>query len=327
MTHDPFLAVKDLTRDFAIKAQGRLSGWTRLRAVDHVSLQVERGQTLGLVGESGCGKSTLGQMVAGLLPPTRGEVYLQGRPLWGSQGFRQPDIRRAIQMVFQDPSSSLNPRMRIGRIIGEGLAIHRMGTRSQKKKRVAQLMEMTGILPQHAGRYPHEFSGGQRQRISIARALSLEPEIIVCDEPVSALDVSIQAQIVNLLLALQQELGLTYIFISHDLAVVRKICHCTAVMYLGGIVEVAYGNDLYENPCHPYTKALLAAVPRPDPLRTVPDHVLEGELPSPLAPPSGCVFHPRCPVAEDECSRTIPSEVEVEPGHRVRCLRAGAFCI
>ncbi len=324
MTNVPFLALENLTRDFEVRAGGMLSGSSRLRAVDCVSLPVQCGQTLGLVGESGCGKSTLGQMVAGLLPPTQGEVFLQGQPLWASQGFRQPEVRRAIQMIFQDPSSSLNPRMRIGKIIGEGLDIHRMGTRSQRKKRVARLMEMTGILPEHAGRYAHEFSGGQRQRISIARALSLEPKVIVCDEPVSALDVSIQAQILNLLLALQKDLGLTYIFISHDLAVVRKVSHVVAVMYLGRIVEVARGNDLYENPCHPYTKALLAAVPRPDPLRDIPNTFLEGELPSPLAPPAGCIFHPRCPVAMKRCSQTIPPEVEIAPGHQVHCFLMGA---
>jgi oligopeptide/dipeptide ABC transporter ATP-binding protein len=315
-----FLALRELTRDFEVRAGGVLGKAATLRAVDQVCLQVERGQTLGLVGESGCGKSTLGQMVVGLLPPTRGEVVFQGRPLWASAGFDQPDIRRRIQMIFQDPSSSLNPRMRVRKIIGEGLDIHRMGTREERAGRVAELMDMTGILPEHGDRYAHEFSGGQRQRISIARALSLGPELIVCDEPVSALDVSIQAQILNLLVALQRDLGLTYIFISHDLAVVRKVSHRIAVMYMGRIVETAGRDDLYEHPCHPYTRALLAAVPRPDPDRIVPDIALTGELPSPLDPPAGCVFHTRCPMAMDVCSREIPGEVEVGPGHRVKCF-------
>ncbi|WP_462324027.1 ABC transporter ATP-binding protein [Desulfoplanes sp.] len=315
-----FLELRDLTRDFEVRTGGVPARTALLRAVDSVSLRIDRGQTLGLVGESGCGKSTLGQMVVGLLPPTHGDVRFRGKPLWGSGGFDQPDFRRKIQMIFQDPSSSLNPRMRVRKIIGEGLDIHRMGSREKRADRVAELMEMTGILPEHGDRYAHEFSGGQRQRISIARSLSLDPELIVCDEPVSALDVSIQAQILNLLAALQKDLGLTYIFISHDLAVVRKVSHRIAVMYLGRIVEIADRGDLYENPCHPYTKALLAAVPRPDPSRTVPDNGLRGEIPSPLAPPTGCVFHPRCPLAMDVCSREIPEEIEVAPGHRVGCF-------
>jgi oligopeptide/dipeptide ABC transporter ATP-binding protein len=316
----PFLELRELTRDFEVKTGGRLGKTAVLRAVDHVSLQVDRGRTLGLVGESGCGKSTLGQMVVGLLPPTHGEVRFQGKPLWAVRGFDQPDVRRKIQMIFQDPSSSLNPRMRVRKIIGEGLDIHSMGTREKRAKRVAELMDMTGILFEHGDRYAHEFSGGQRQRISIARALSLDPELIVCDEPVSALDVSIQAQILNLLVALQKDLGLTYIFISHDLAVVRKVSHRIAVMYLGRIVEIADRDDLYENPCHPYTRALLAAVPRPDPDRVVPDIALTGELPSPLDPPTGCVFHTRCPMAMERCSHEIPEDVEIAPGHRVKCF-------
>ncbi|WP_069857413.1 ABC transporter ATP-binding protein [Desulfoplanes formicivorans] len=316
----PFLELKNLTRDFEVRTSRLPARTTLLRAVDHVSLHVDQGQTLGLVGESGCGKSTLGQMVVGLVPPTRGDVCLQGRPLWDSGSYEEPHVRRKIQMIFQDPSSSLNPRMRVKKIIGEGLDIHRMGSRAQRTARVAALMEMTGILPEHGNRYAHEFSGGQRQRISLARALSLDPQLIVCDEPVSALDVSIQAQILNLLVDLQKNLGLTYIFISHDLAVVRKVSHRVAVMYLGRIVEIADGNDLYENPCHPYTRALLAAVPRPDPRRGVPKIALAGEIPSPLAPPSGCVFHPRCPRAMDICSRNIPGDMEVGPGHHVKCF-------
>lgn len=320
----PFLELKDLTRDFVVKTRRLSARTTLLRAVDHVSLRVEQGQTLGLVGESGCGKSTLGQMVVGLVPPTRGDVWLQGTPLWGSGSYGDAHIRRKIQMVFQDPSSSLNPRMRVKKIIGEGLDIHGMGSRAQRAARVASLMEMTGILHEHGDRYAHEFSGGQRQRISIARALSLDPQLLVCDEPVSALDVSIQAQILNLLVDLQKDLGLTYIFISHDLAVVRKISHRIAVMYLGRIVEIADGNDLYENPCHPYTRALLAAVPRPDPQREVAeDMALAGEIPSPLDPPSGCVFHPRCPHAMGICSQKNPGDMMVGPGHAVKCFLFG----
>ena len=316
----PFLELKDLTKDFEVKTGTLPARTTQLRAVDHISLEIAKGETLGLVGESGCGKSTLGQMVVGLLPPTRGDVRFGGKPLWGTHGFDDPLVRRKIQMIFQDPSSSLNPRMRVKKIIGEGLSIHSMGTRDQRSKRVLELMELTGILPEQGERYAHEFSGGQRQRISIARALSLDPEVIVCDEPVSALDVSIQAQVLNLLVKLQREFGLTYIFISHDLAVVKKVSHRIAVMYLGQIVEIANRDDLYVNPCHPYTKALLAAVPRPDPAVKKSEVALQGEIPSPLSPPSGCVFHPRCPFAMDVCSQKIPEEVDVEKGHRVRCF-------
>ena len=319
----PLLEIRDLTRDFEVKTGTLPARTARLRAVDHVTLDICKGETLGLVGESGCGKSTLGQMVVGLLPPTHGDVRFGGKLLWGTHAFDDPLVRRKIQMIFQDPSSSLNPRMRIKKIIGEGLSIHRMGTRAQRSQRVLELMELTGILPEQGERYAHEFSGGQRQRISIARALSLDPEVIICDEPVSALDVSIQAQILNLLVKLQGELGLTYLFISHDLAVVKKVSHHIAVMYLGRIVEIADRDHLYANPCHPYTKALLAAVPRPDPAGIRHDVVLQGEIPSPLSPPSGCVFHPRCPMCMDVCSQEIPEEIEVEKGHRVRCFLFG----
>ena len=316
----PFLELKALTRDFEVKTSSFPSRTSRLRAVDGVNLTIGRGETLGLVGESGCGKSTLGQMVVGLLPPTRGDVVFRGAPLWAGHGFKDPTVRRAIQMIFQDPSSSLNPRMRVQNIIGEGLNIHNLGSREERRQRVRELMELTGILPDQGARYPHEFSGGQRQRISIARALSLNPEVIVCDEPVSALDVSIQAQVLNLLVRLQQGFGLGYIFISHDLAVVRTVSHRVAVMYLGRIVELARRDDLYTNPCHPYTRALLAAVPRPDPGGNRHGIALEGEIPGPFHPPSGCAFHSRCPVRMDRCSREIPPEITVEKGHRVRCF-------
>jgi oligopeptide/dipeptide ABC transporter ATP-binding protein len=295
-----------------------------IKAVDDVSFEIRRGETLGLVGESGCGKTTTGRCILRLEQPTSGQVIFEGRDLISLSERELRSARRRIQVIFQDPYSSLNPRMTVGQIIAEPLAVHRLvPDRAARGARVQQLLRQAGLLPAMAHRYPHELSGGQRQRVGIARALAMEPSLIICDEPVSALDVSIQAQIINLLEELQAELGLTYLFVAHDLSVVRHISDRVAVMYLGKIVEVTDRKSLYEDPQHPYTKALLSAVPIPDPdIEARREHiVLGGEVPSPLNPPAGCVFHPRCPIAIDECRRAVPEIREVKPGHRAACIR------
>ena len=299
-----------------------------IKAVDDVSFYIRRGETLGLVGESGSGKTTIGRCILQLVRPTAGEVVFDGLRLvdLNARGLR--GVRRKMQVIFQDPYSSLNPRMTCGDIVGEPLKIHRLTSgRAEHQDRVAELLTTVGLNPYMADRYPHEFSGGQRQRIGIARALAVDPEFIVCDEPVSALDVSIQAQIINLLEELQDKFKLTYLFISHDLSVVRHISDRVAVMYLGHIVEIADRNELYENPLHPYTRALLSAIPIPDPkVETQRERIiLKGELPSALNPPEGCVFHTRCPIAIDECRVEMPILKEVSPEHWVACIRAPGY--
>jgi oligopeptide/dipeptide ABC transporter ATP-binding protein len=296
-----------------------------IRAVDGVSFTIRRGETLGLVGESGCGKTTTGRCVLQLERPTSGQVIFQGRDLTTLSHSELREVRRRIQVIFQDPYSSLNPRMTVGQIIAEPLAVHGIVTeRAARTARVHELLGHAGLLPAMARRYPHELSGGQRQRVGIARALAMEPSLIICDEPVSALDVSIQAQIINLLEELQADLGLTYLFVAHDLSVVRHISDRVAVMYLGKIVEITDRKSLYEDPQHPYTRALLSAVPIPDPeIEARREHiVLGGEVPSPLRPPPGCVFHPRCPIAIDQCRNEVPELREVKPGHHAACIRA-----
>ena len=317
----PLLEVKGLKKHFHVSGGiGRAAG--TVRAVDGVSFAIRRGETLGLVGESGCGKTTTGRCVLLLERPTSGQIVFEGVELATLPERELRKRRRRMQVIFQDPYASLNPRMTLGDILAEPLKVHGLvRDPRQRKARVRELLEQVGLLPQHAPRYPHHLSGGQRQRVGIARALAMEPTLIVCDEPVSALDVSIQAQIVNMLEDLQKRLGLTYLFIAHDLSVVRHISDRVAVMYLGKIVEVADRHALYEDPLHPYTIALLSAVPIPDPKLEAKREriVLRGEVPSLLKPPSGCVFHPRCPRAVDRCSAEVPELREVKPAHWAAC--------
>lgn len=300
----------------------------QIKAVDDVSFFVRRGETLGLVGESGCGKTTTGRCILQLYKPTEGSIIFDGQELVGLPTRQMRAMRRQMQVIFQDPFSSLNPRMTAGNIVGEPLIVHGLvKSKAEYRDRVGELLQNVGLNPYMADRFPHEFSGGQRQRIGVARALSVDPKLIVCDEPVSALDVSIQAQVINLLEDLQERYNLTYLFIAHDLSVVRHISDRVAVMYLGRMVEIADRVEIYRNPLHPYTKALLSAVPIPDPVIDAQREriILTGEVPSPLNPPSGCVFHPRCPVAIDDCSKVIPDMREVEPGHWAACIRAPGY--
>jgi oligopeptide transport system ATP-binding protein len=319
---EALLRVENLVKHFPVGG-GMFSGPTAVvRAVDDVSFTIRRGETVGLVGESGCGKTTTGRCILQLERPTSGRIVFDGVDLTTLDEAELRAVRRKVQVIFQDPYSSLNPRMTIGQILAEPLKVHGIvPDKARRAARVRELLGQVGLLPQHARRYPHQLSGGQRQRVGIARALAMEPTLIVCDEPVSALDVSIQAQIINLLEDLQKRLGLTYLFIAHDLSVVRHISDRVVVMYLGKIAEVADRRALYEEPLHPYTRALLSAVPIPDPaLEARREHtVLKGEVPSPLRPPPGCVFHPRCPRAEGRCSAEVPALREIRPGHWAAC--------
>ena len=314
------LEVKNLVKQFPSGKKGFLSkpaGY--VHAVDDVSLKIEAGQTLGVVGESGCGKSTLGRVMTHLLPATSGQVLLNGKDVTFAKGEELNQMRRTVQMIFQDPYSSLNPRHTVGRIVEMPLLVQKINPPMGRKKKVQELLELVGLNPEHYNRYPHEFSGGQRQRIGIARALALEPKIVIADEPVSALDVSIQAQILNLLQDLQKQLGLSYLFIAHDLSVVKHVSDRVAVMYLGKIVEEASSQDLYSNPQHPYTKALMSAVPETDPKNRKQRILLSGDVPSPINPPSGCRFRTRCWKAQEICATTEPQLIQISKNQQAAC--------
>ncbi|MDQ3802161.1 MAG: dipeptide ABC transporter ATP-binding protein, partial [Acidobacteriota bacterium] len=314
------IQVRNLVKHFPVENSDDV-----VRAVDDVSFDIFAGETLGLVGESGCGKSTVGRCLLRLIEPTAGEVWFENKNILNLGKNELRELRREMQIIFQDPYASLNPRLKILSIISEPLKIHGIGDKTEQKERVADLLKKVGLDPNYMYRYPHEFSGGQRQRLGIARALALNPKLIIADEPVSALDVSVQAQVVNLLQDLQQELGLTFLFISHGLAVVEHISQRVAVMYLGKIVEIADSHELYENPLMPYTKALLSAIPVPDPTRKRERIVLQGDVPTPINPPSGCRFRTRCPWAIDECAKEVPELREIKKGHFAACIRIEGY--
>jgi len=321
MSPVPLVRVENLTKYFPIKAGSLQRKVGDVKAVDGVSFDIWPGETLGMVGESGCGKTTVGRTILRIYRPTSGEIYFDGIPLSSQKNKALRKMRRRMQMVFQDPYASLNPRLTAGDIVGEPLEIHGRARGAEKQQRVFELFSLVGLSREYINRYPHEFSGGQRQRIGLARALALTPELIICDEPIAALDVSIQAQIVNLMQELQKELNLTYLFIAHDLSMIKHISNRVLVMYVGKIMELADREELYDNPLHPYTKALLSAVPIPDPLleRQRTRIILSGDLPSPAQPPDGCRFHTRCPLAEQSCTLSEPALREVASGHLVAC--------
>ena len=318
---DVILEVKDLVKHFPIGEGFFGQGKQVVHAVNGINFQIKRGETLGLVGESGCGKSTAGRTIIRLYEPTSGQIIFEGQDVTKAEGKDLLNLRRQMQMIFQDPYASLNPRMTVGDIVGEGLDIHNLATGQVRTDRIYELLEVIGLNPEHANRFPHEFSGGLRQRIGIARALSVNPRLIICDEPISALDVSIQAQIVNMLEELQEKLGLTYLFIAHDLSMVKHISHRIAVMYLGKIVELADSFELYKNPQHPYTQALLSAIPIPDPRveATRKRIVVQGTVPSPIDPPSGCYFRTRCLYAKAVCAEQDPQLKELGNNHVAAC--------
>ncbi len=316
---EPLLEVRDLKKSFSVAPGPLGASRQKLKAVDGVSFTLKKGETLGLVGESGCGKSTTGKLIMRLLEADGGQALFQGKDLLQLTSQQMRPLRREIQMIFQDPYSSLNPRMRIGDIIGEPLKVHGLAQGGAIRTEVVRLLETVGLRPEHYQRYPHEFSGGQRQRIGIARSLAVRPSLVIADEPVSALDLSIQAQVVNLLQDIQEEFGLTYLFIAHDLSVIEHISDRVAVMYLGRIVELADAEELYHTPRHPYSEALLNAVPTPDPARRRPRKLLGGEVPSPINPPSGCHFHPRCPYARPICKENYPPLEDKGGGHLAAC--------
>jgi oligopeptide transport system ATP-binding protein len=322
------LQAVDIVKHFPIKGGVFLKEIAAVKAVDGVSLTIKEGETVGLVGESGCGKTTFGRAILRLEEPTSGDVYFEGQSILNYDKKKMQTLRKKMQIIFQDPFSSLNPRKTVAHIIGEPLLIHGMRSRKKRDERVLELLTVVGLRKEHMRRYPHQFSGGQRQRIGVARALALNPKLIVCDEAVSALDVSIQAQVINLLKDLQDDFGLTYLFISHDLSVVEHVSDRVAVMYLGKIVEFAPSKILYRDPLHPYTQALLSAVPIPDPvLQGEARIILKGDVPSPIDPPSGCRFHPRCLFAKDVCSKKEPQFREVQNKHFVACFFAGQLSL
>jgi len=322
MEQQPLLKVDNLVKHFPIYGGLFSKQVAAVKAVQNISFELKKGETLGLVGESGCGKSTLGRCLIRLIEPSSGKIFYKGEDITHCNEHHLRELRKSMQIIFQDPYASLNPRMTIGAILEEPLIIHNLyKTEAERKARVRELIDLVGLRPEHTTRYPHEFSGGQRQRVGIARALAVNPEIIICDEPVSALDVSIQAQVINLLMELQQKLGLTYVFIAHDLKVVEHVSTKVAVMYLGQIVELADADELYKNPKHPYTKALLSAIPIPDPKPRAERIILTGDVPSPISPPDGCYFNPRCPIATDECRKNKPELKNYGNNHLVSCLK------